>query len=159
LYGELSAKLIRERKEKMRRKREEAEGKPAASRPASLIDAIVQGQVQPGELAGLAEAQAPAAAVESAPDAAVERPRRKRKEKAVRGPRKRRKRKYFWLVLKDVRTPGMRTKLHEGEWVEEMDAYDYAAATTPEEREVLEQDNAEFQKARPRAIAPVVCRR
>ena len=118
---------------------------PGAARPASLIDAIVQGQVGPAELTGLAEAPEPAA---EARPVAVAKPRRKRPEKAVRGPRKRRKRRYFWLVHKNVRTPGMRTKLFEGEWVEEMDKYDVEQAASPEERALLEAANRAFQKAR-----------
>jgi hypothetical protein len=157
LYKELEAKLIMERKEKkqLEETQRKAEGETeggdarAAARSSSLIDAIVQGQVGSAELTGLATA--PASEVEAS-SAEVEKPRKKRREKAVRGPRKRRKRRYFWLVLKGVRTPGMRTKLFEGEWVEQLDRYDAEQAESPEERAFMEKANADFQKARARAM-------
>lgn len=162
LYKELEAKLIMERKEKkqLEETQRKAEGEaagdaPAAARSASLIDAIVQGQVGSAELTGLATA--PASDVEAS-SAEVEQPRKKRREKAVRGPRKRRKRRYFWLVLKGVRTPGMRTKLFEGEWVEQLDRYDPEQAASPEERAFMEKANADFQKARARATPLLVAR-
>ena len=166
LYKELEAKLIQERKEKkqleeaQRKARDEGEDAqmrndeetPAAARSTSLIDAIVQGQVGAAELTGLATA-APASDVEASSDM-VEQPVKKRREKAVRGPRTRRKRRYFWLVLKGVRTPGMRSKLFEGDWVEQLDRYDVEQASSPEERAFMEKANEDFQKARLACRAP-----
>ena len=158
LYSELEAKLIREREdaewgdqgeEDDEQQHEQEEVAAADARSSSLIDAIVQGQVGAAELSSLAEdpAEAAAPAAEERP-ASLEKPRRKGRVKTVRA-RKRKKRRYFWLVLKGTRTPGMRSKLFEGEWVEQMDKYDLEQAKTPEERAFMEQANEEFQKVRP----------
>ena len=157
LYKELEAKLIREREEEQwvaqiaeddQQLRKQEEG-AADARSPSLIDAIVQGQVGAAELSSLTEmpADAAAPAAQERP-VALEKPRRKGRVKTVRA-RKRKKRRYFWLVLKGTRTPGMRSKLFEGEWVEQMDKYDLDQAKTPEERAFMEQANEEFQKVRP----------
>ena len=120
----------------------------ATARSASLIDAVVQGQVAPAELTGLAQAPTPAPDTAVVKRPAAAKPRRKRREKAKKAPRKRRKRRYFWLVLKNVRSPGVRAKLFEGDWVEQMDKYDVDQATSPEERAFMERENARYQKAR-----------
>ena len=159
LYKELEAKLMKEREEAAQwdfqgEEDDEQQGEQAEvaadARSPSLIDAIVQGQVGAAELSSLAEvpAEAAAPAAEERP-ASLEKPRRKGRVKTVRA-RKRKKRRYFWLVLKGTRTPGMRSKLFEGEWVEQMDKYDLEQAKTPEERAFMEQANEEFQKAWPR---------
>ena len=158
LYKELEAKLIKDEEEEQwiaqiaeeQQQLSKQEEVAADARLPSLIDAIVQGQVGAAELSGLAEApadEATPAALER--PVALEKPRRRGRVKTVRA-RKRKKRRYFWLVLKGTRTPGMRSKLFEGEWVEQMDKYDLEQAKTPEERAMMEQANEEFQKVRPR---------
>ena len=161
LRQELESKLINERKEQIaleraQRKAQEEEQErlrkekemQATARSASLIDAVVQGQVAPAELTGLAQAPTPAPDTAVVKRPAAAKPRRKRREKAKKAPRKRRKRRYFWLVLKNVRSPGVRAKLFEGDWVEQMDKYDVDQATSPEERAFMERENARYQKAR-----------